>query len=65
MTVSAPAPLSQATGTCLALENVSISYGSNEAVRGVTITVNPGAWSFRPDAKKCFCPAMKVQTVAA
>jgi phosphate transport system ATP-binding protein len=42
MTATPPAPLGQATGTCLALENVSISYGSSEAVRGVYMEIPPG-----------------------
>ena len=32
----------RATGTCLALENVSTSYGSHEAVRGVYVEIPHG-----------------------
>jgi len=44
MTSSAPtmAPLSQGTLPCLELENVTISYGSNEAVRGVYMQIPRG-----------------------
>ena len=50
MTATQPAPLGQATGTCLALENVSISYGSSEAVRGVYMEIPHGkVTAFIPD----------------
>ena len=44
MTSSAPtmAPLSQGTLPCLELENVTISYGGSEAVRGVYMQIPRG-----------------------
>jgi len=42
MTMSAPAASSQATEICLSLQNVGISYGSNEAVRGVYMEIPRG-----------------------